>query len=121
MHELSIATSLVDAVVGHLIESGGGSVRRVVVEVGELSGVVPAALQSAFTFAHRQEVSLEGATLEIRPVAVTLFCQACDREHPAVGVNALRCSECGASSSRVVRGRELDIVAIEVMNAAPDA
>ena len=121
MHELSIATSLIDAIIGHLIESGGARAGRVVVEVGELSGVVPAALQSAFAFAHRQESSLDGATLEIQPVAVTLDCSPCGGERPAVSVNELRCTECGASSSRVVRGRELDIVLIEVIDAAPDA
>ena len=120
MHELSVATSLVDVVMAHLIESGGERVTRVVVDIGDLSGVVPAALRSAFVVARGTEPAMRAAKLELRAVAVTIACDACG-ERPASGPNDLRCSECGTPSMRVIRGRELDVVGIEVSDAAADA
>ncbi|HEX8341406.1 MAG TPA: hydrogenase maturation nickel metallochaperone HypA [Tepidisphaeraceae bacterium] len=129
MHELSIANSLLDVVTAQLIESGAGRVRRVIIEVGDLSGVVPAALRTAFRAAATHDVSFAGAVLDIRPVAVTLYCDPCGAERPAVSAAAMRCAVCGRASARVVRGRELDVVGIEVTDeifheatdAAPDA
>lgn len=121
MHELSIATSLIDVVMAQLIESGAGRVVRVIVEVGELSGVVPEALRTAFCMAARQEPAMTDAVLELRVVPVSLYCPSCDAEQPAVSVQALRCRVCDTPSARVVRGWELDVVSIEVDDAAANA
>lgn len=121
MHELSVALSLVDVVVERLVESGATRVRRVVVEVGDLSGVVPAALQSAFRVASDAEAAVRGARLELVAVAVVLHCDKCSADRPAVGAAALRCADCGTPSMNVVRGRELEVITIEVDDAATPA
>ena len=121
MHELSVAHSLVDVVMEHLIESGGTRVRSVVVEVGDLSGIVPTALQSAFKVASDAEPSLRGAGLDIRPVGVAIYCKTCGVERQAVSVQSLRCVTCGQASADVVRGRELEVIGIEVDDAATHA
>jgi hydrogenase nickel incorporation protein HypA/HybF len=53
MHELSIAMSLIDVITETLIRENATGASRVSVEVGALSGVVPAALQTAFSTAIR--------------------------------------------------------------------
>lgn len=121
MHEVSIAQSLIDGVTERLIESGASSVLSVTIEVGELSGVVPAALQTAFASAIRSERGLTGAVLIIRQALVVLRCQTCDADRPAVSMQSLVCRVCGTPSNVVVTGRELDLVSIEVDDAAADS
>lgn len=71
MHELSIAISLVDAVCEELPRLGEHvSVRRVLVRIGPLSGVVPAALRFAFDAAI-EDSPIAGARLEIEEVPGT--------------------------------------------------
>ena len=65
MHELSIAISLVDAVCDELPRFGDRvSVRRVLLRVGPLSGVVPDALRFAFDVA-AHDSPIAGACLDI--------------------------------------------------------
>ncbi len=69
MHELSIAISLVDAVCDELPRLGDRvSVRRVLVRIGPLSGVVPDALQFAFDVA-AEGTPIAGAYLDVEEVA----------------------------------------------------
>lgn len=121
MHELSIATSLIEVVTTHLIESGAAGVKSITVEIGDLSGVVPAALLSAFMVARQSEKGLEQAELIIWPVAVEVACSICSKSQPAMSVSNLRCSRCLTPCVNVVRGRELEVVTIEVIDAATDA
>jgi hydrogenase nickel incorporation protein HypA/HybF len=69
MHELSIAVSLVEAVCDELPQWGRNvTVRRVVVRVGPLSGVVSSALAFAFDVA-AEGTLIAGARLEIEEAA----------------------------------------------------
>lgn len=113
MHEMSIAQSLVDLVAEQLAPTPEVVVRAVRVRIGELSGVIPEALRSAWPAASRQSVA-EGAALRIEPQAVTLWCAACGGERPARSVQSLRCATCGTPSDDVRRGREMELVALEV-------
>lgn len=115
MHEISVAQSLIDVVLEQLGEEGvaGTPVTLVRVRVGALSGVVPAALASAFGPA-AAGTAVEAARLHIDLVPVAIWCDACgnDRELPEAG--RLRCPICGARAARVVRGRELEVVSVEL-------
>ena len=114
MHEMSIALSLIDVATQQAIENEAERVTLVEVEIGDLSGVVPEALRSAFTIARANEPLLKSADLKITPVVVTLQCATCGDEKPAVAANDLRCSMCDSPSNAVVHGKELDVVAIEI-------
>jgi hydrogenase nickel incorporation protein HypA/HybF len=111
MHELSIALAIVEAVEE---EAGrhGGRVRAVHLRLGALSGVVEEALRGAFELA-RQGTPLSDAELLIEPVAATALCPDCG-ERPVVSVQDFRCSSCGGPAGEVVRGRELEVFALEV-------
>lgn len=111
---MSIALSLIDVATQQAIENGAERVTLVEVEVGDLSGVVPAALQSAFKVAIAKEELLRTATLQIHSIAVTLMCETCNLQQRAVAANDLRCAVCQQPSPQVVHGKELDVVAIEI-------
>jgi hydrogenase nickel incorporation protein HypA/HybF len=108
MHELAITRNIV-AIVGDAAK--GRPVRRVIIEVGKLSGVMADAI--AFCFGIVAEgTGLAGAALEICHIDGRARCEECASEF-ATETLVLRCA-CG--SRRVVRlhGEELNIKAIEL-------
>jgi hydrogenase nickel incorporation protein HypA/HybF len=68
MHELSIAMAIVESVEEAIAAYPGTAVRRVVIEVGELSGVVPEALEFSWSYA-TENTALAAAALQIEPGA----------------------------------------------------
>ena len=66
MHEISIMQALFQQVEGLAGQYGSRRIRHVVVEVGELSNLVPELLQEAFKAFRQVEPLLEKAQLEIR-------------------------------------------------------
>lgn len=113
MHELSVAMSLIDAVTEQLIRHDARRARSFTVEIGELSGVVPAALESAYRVAVRG-TELADTHMIIVPVPIEMACPTCGQHRRVVSPGQLRCVVCGAPATAIVRGRELDIVALEV-------
>jgi hydrogenase nickel incorporation protein HypA/HybF len=113
MHELSIASALVDIVLRH---AGGRRVTAVEVKVGRLRQVVPDALEFAWELVAR-ETPLEGAALELRDVPVTLRCRACEAESQPEGF-PFACAACAGLDVEVTAGDELSVEAIEVEEPA---
>lgn len=112
MHELSIALSLLDLAeeeAGRL----GGRVTAIHLKLGPLSGVVPEALRSAYELA-REGTPLAEAVLVIEAVPIAAFCPSCEVEVAPPSVMELRCPTCGAPTPEVLRGRELEVVAMEI-------
>jgi hydrogenase nickel incorporation protein HypA/HybF len=111
MHELSIALGIVEAA-----EEAAGRERgrpvAVHLRLGPLSGVAREALLSAWELA-REGTPLDGAALEIEDVPVAAYCPACAAER-APPWPELRCPDCGGPTPEVLRGRELEVFALEV-------
>jgi hydrogenase nickel incorporation protein HypA/HybF len=121
MHELSVATRIVELIAEQL-DGGPGAVRvtRVRVRIGPLSGVVPEALVFAFDAATAGTM-LAGAALDVEAVPLVAHCPACDADRELPGPQRLRCPACGGATPDVVSGRELDVVSVEVEDVVDDA
>lgn len=130
MHELSIANSLVTAVTEAVAEFPGSAgvgareggpteptavVTEVHVQIGALSGVVPAALEFAWDVAC-SGTQLAGSTLVIRSIPARIHCPACDCESDVVGALVLVCPICGQASGDIRAGRELMLSHIVVQD-----
>ena len=113
MHELSIAMSIVEMAAEESAQRGGTRVHAVHLKLGQLSGVVGAALRSAFELARESESALAAAELRIEEIPVTVHCPGCDGERTAC-FPELRCRECGEVAAEVLRGRELEVAALEI-------
>ncbi len=112
MHELSIATSIV-AVTLEEASQRGVQVEAVHLRLGALSGVVVDSLLFGYEIAS-QGTALEGTRLVVEEVPLTIYCPTCNTEVALEGIQSLRCPLCGELSGDVRRGRELEIVALEV-------
>jgi len=113
MHELSIALSILDVAAEEAAKQSAVRVCAVHLKLGPLSGVIKQALLSAFEMA-RENSSLAQAELIVEEVPVRILCPRCRVERPVVSIQKFVCAECGAASAQVTRGRELEVVALEV-------
>lgn len=112
MHELSIAMRVVETLGEELALAPDERVEKVTMKVGALSGVVPEAL--AFAWGEvTGETPLAGSRLEVEFVEASAWCAACGAERE-VAPNRLACPACGGATPEVVRGRELDVISVEV-------
>jgi hydrogenase nickel incorporation protein HypA/HybF len=118
MHELSIAVSLVELAAEKAASLGEVRVLALHVRLGALCGVVEESLRFCFELAARG-TPVEGARLEVEAVPLAALCPRCgDEREPAVPWR-LACPACGAPLPEMLRGRELELAALEVEEGAP--
>jgi len=108
MHELSITQSVVDAVTRRM---GDAPIRRVRIEIGQLSGLVPDAVRFCFEMV-AAGTTCEGALVEIDEPCGKARCRTCGRAFETGDMLAL--CECGSADVAVEGGRELRIREVEV-------
>ncbi|NDQ57038.1 MAG: hydrogenase maturation nickel metallochaperone HypA [Acidipila sp.] len=113
MHELSIAMSIVEMAQEEAERRGGVQVQIVHLRLGRLSGVVKEALLSSYEMACASTL-LEGSQLMIEEVPVEVFCPRCEAPRLVRSIQWFRCPECDTPTSTVIRGKELEVVALEI-------
>jgi hydrogenase nickel incorporation protein HypA/HybF len=118
MHELSIAMSIIELAEEEAARRGV-QVEAVHLKLGALSGVVKEALLSCYEMVC-EDTTLKGSRLIIEEVPVVIFCPTCRAERPIDSIQLFCCPECGTPCSEVVRGKELEVVALEVNECAPN-
>lgn len=118
MHELSIASAVVETAERTARAHGAQAVEGVRLRVGELAGVVADAL--AFSFGLVAEGTLAaGAELVIDEVPARGACDACGGEFAVGSPPRLWCPGCDRPASRLVCGRELEVVEVRLTQAGP--
>lgn len=110
MHEFSVVQALLSRVEEEARGRGATAVHRIEVRIGELSGVEPELLASAFDLA-REHTLCRGAALAIQPVPARWVCPRCGR--PLTAGSVLRCADCGAPA-RLDGGGEIVLERIEM-------
>ncbi len=112
MHELGIVQGTLDAAIKSARDSGASEIHRITMRVGQLSGVVPDALTFGFE-ALRQGTMAEKAQLEIESIPAVYWCHTCQAEFATEDLFS-ECPACHQFSSEVRRGRELELVSMEI-------
>lgn len=113
MHEMGIALEIIDITRASIPpDMPDAVVARVNLKVGKLSAIVPESLRFCFEVAAR-ETPLAGADLHIEEVPVTARCEDCTREW-VITEPVFSCAACGSGKVKLLSGKELDIVSIEI-------
>jgi len=112
MHELSIASSIIDIIVDEVPTENLPRVRAIGLKVGVLSGILPDSLEFGFD-ALKLETPLKSAKLIIDEVPLSGKCNSC---HKAFAVRDLifACPHCASTYIKIQQGEELDISYIEM-------
>ena len=113
MHEISVAFSLLEGVQETALAQGIDRVKAVVVRVGALSGIAPDALKFSWEVATAETIA-EGSELRIEDIPLVIFCEHCETERTPAPGSGVVCPDCGTPAHRIVAGRELQLVAMEV-------
>jgi hydrogenase nickel incorporation protein HypA/HybF len=113
MHELSIAVNILELASEEMDRRGGGRVEAIYLKLGALSGAVKEALLSAFDLAAEQS-EYKGCRLVIEVIPISGYCSTCQAERQVHSLQRLQCVECGNHISPILRGRELEISALEL-------
>ena len=116
MHEVALAQELVQLIERIAQDHNAIGVNRALVEVGEIAGIVPEALEFAFEFA-RTDTIANRCTLEFRHVALHVRCTACGY-HGGAERGVMGCPRCDAIPIEVTAGREMRLVSIDVEDSS---
>ena len=108
MHELTLTQNIVETVAAH---AQGRRVRRVTLEVGVLTCVMPGALQFCFEVA-TLGTALEGASLDVIQIEARARCRACGDTF--VQDQFGESCHCGAHEFMRISGEELRVKQYEV-------
>jgi len=117
MHELGIVFHIIKEV-GKVAEvNRAGHVSKVVMNIGEVSTVIPYYLTDCWDWAVKKEELLSGCRLEIRTVPAVTFCEDCHHEYGTVKYGKT-CPYCKGRNTYLLHGNEVEILEIEVSGSA---
>ena len=112
MHELGICDAMLKMVRGIMKDEELTEITRITVEVGSLSGVVPAYLADCWV-AVTDGTELQETEFKIEELAGTAQCMDCGEAFTA-DVNRLICPKCGGNKLVPLTGRDLTLKEILV-------
>lgn len=96
----------------HAQKQGATQIHRMTLRIGDLSGVVPEALEFAFDVITSGTLA-EGATLEIERVPVVCGCVQCGEEFTPEDI-VYCCPQCGYPSAQILSGKEIELLALGI-------
>jgi len=112
VHEVGIIQSVLEIAESQARRSGALRINEIRMRVGRMTGVVPDALEHAFAVL-KDGTMAAAARLEVEFVPGAFWCVACAAEFEADDLIG-GCPTCREPSFDMRRGRELDVVSLEV-------
>ncbi len=113
MHELGIVFHIAKTVEQVAAENHVKKIKRVTVQIGEVSTVIPEYLEDCWNWKATKDEILNGCKLEIEMVPAVTFCEDCEKTYPTIEFGKI-CPNCGSEHTYLVQGQEHNIKEIEV-------
>lgn len=113
MHELGIVFYIIRDVKKVAEENGLNHVDAVVMNIGEVSTIVPEYLGDCWRWAADREDVLRGCELRVDTIPAVTWCDSCHREYGTVE-HGRTCPYCGSGETWLLRGNEVEIKEIVV-------
>lgn len=112
MHELSLATDLINAAMATAKQNNARQVLSVTVEVGELAMVNPEQLRFMYEVL-TEENMLKGSELKIEIKRAVGECGSCGYKGPVEDKYAVSCPKCGLTL-KAIEGRDVCLKNMEI-------
>ena len=119
MHELTLLFGIADKVGKVVKENGLERVDAVVVEVGDLTSVVPEYLLDGYSVVSDDYDFLRGSKLIVERVKGMGLCRECGAVFPIVE-NKGYCPECGSFDKEALSGQDFIIKEVRVYEGPPE-
>ena len=113
MHELGIVFYIIRDVKKVAEENHVGHVSAVVMDIGEVSTVVPEYLTDCWRWAADKEEMLKGCELKVNIIPAVTRCEDCGEEYGTVRYGR-KCPHCGSEHTFLLQGNQVEIKEIEV-------
>ena len=113
MHELGIVFYIIRDVKETAEENGVSHVSTVVMNIGEVSTVIPEYLTDCWRWAADKEELLKGCELRCEIIPAVTRCGDCGEEYGTVA-HGKTCPRCGSGNTFLLRGNEVEIKEIVV-------
>ena len=113
MHELGIVFHVIDSVEKVGKDHQLATVSKVVLEVGEVSGILGDYLKDCWRWAADRSELLKGADLQIETIEAVTYCEDCQKTYGTVEHGRI-CPFCQSEHTYLVSGNECTIKEIEV-------
>ena len=114
MHELGIAFQIVKEVDSIAEKNKVKSVKKVTLEIGEVSTIIPKYLIDVWEWACKHNSKfLKNCQLEIIELKALSYCNKCKKFFPTID-NGKTCPKCHKQDTYLVKGNEATIKNIEV-------
>lgn len=110
MHELTIASALVEQVCSVANARRAAGVAEINIRMGALCGIARS-LYFCFPSAARGTLC-EHAVLNIEEVPLVVMCTHCNAEKTPAALYNFRCPDCGRPTPRVLKGREMQLLSV---------
>lgn len=113
MHELGIVTYVAKSVTKIAKEQDIQKVAAVVLEIGEVSGVVGEYLADCWNYFRKRYPVLTEAKLEYEALEAVTYCEECKKEYATVRYGRV-CPHCGSGRTYLLTGNECNIKELKV-------
>ena len=113
MHEISIMESTLEIAINHAQAQKAKEIKAIVMKIGELSGVIPQALEFAFEVVRENSIA-SNATLKIETIPVCCHCESCQEKFYPTGY-IFECPNCHQFSNNILEGKEIELSSLEII------
>lgn len=113
MHELGIVSGILDVACKTAREAGASRVVSVTVRIGDMCETVPEAMDFAWEALREEDPLTLESEMIVERVHPRSACVQCGEEFDHDRFHC-RCPKCGSGQTMLLRGRELDIVSLEI-------
>jgi hydrogenase nickel incorporation protein HypA/HybF len=113
MHELGIVFYIIKDVKKAAQENGVEHVNAVVMNIGEVSTIVPEYLTDCWRWAADKEEMLKGCELKVNTIPAVTYCEDCGKEYGTLEHGKI-CPFCQSEHTYLLHGNEVEIKEIEV-------
>ena len=121
MHEFAFAMSIFRVAEATAIKYKAQKITEVLLEIGELTLIVPELLQRSFDMATRGSIA-EGAKLIIQITPGKIKCRECEKisevtlneEAQLTGLQLFQCSHCLSKNTEIVEGKKANVKNIKI-------
>lgn len=107
MHELGVISAMVKTIEDIIHEQGYTEVQKLVLEVGELSGIVPHYMEVCYPAAV-YKTFMENSVLELETIPGIVRCRDCQNEFNAMA-HDFKCPDCGSQNMEILSGNDVII------------
>lgn len=112
MHELGIVFTILDRLEELAREENITHIKRVTLEIGEVSTVIEEYVTPCFDWAVKKRPLFGDTTLEIETIHAITICRSCGCEYDTVEYG-ITCPHCGSRETELKCGSEINIKEIE--------